>query len=414
MMRIKIILILMFAFFVGGQGGFVSAQVKGSPANDVNVIDYRYQKFNGTLPRFADSLKFRDKIYNVYGAGVIADWENQGDQMSPMAGWGMRVATGYRYTPVHASEIDLLLGGNSGRLFFGVDVNYVMNLNNFAAKNDRQYKLEALFINGLSYRYSHGHAHGFNSGIRLQWNARVNTGFYIESKLNVLTSASQQRLLMTMPSLTAGLTIRYHYREYTLWDYITDFVSGLDNLAIRTNLLYDAAAIPNIGFECNLGKRFSVSADWMYAWWKKDDIGWFWRTYGGELAIKKWFGKNSSERLFTGHHIGLYAQCLTYDFALNGRGQIGGDDEKSLFGKANYGGGIEYGYSLPVSKHINFDFSVGVGYFEGQYKEYQSEEDCYVWQSTKYRHWVGPTKLQISLVYLIGKSAENRNKGGER
>jgi hypothetical protein len=149
----------------------------------------------------------------------------------------------------------------------------------------------------------------------------------------------------------------------------------------------------------------------MYAWWNKDDIGWYWRTYGGELTVKKWFGKKSSERLFTGHHIGLYAQCLTYDFAFNGRGQIGGDDEKSLFGKANYGGGIEYGYSMPVSKHINFDFSIGVGYLKGQFKDYQAQDDCYVWQNLKKRNFFGPTKAEISLVWLLGNSSKN---GGVR
>ena len=413
MMRIRIILILMLAFLLGGQGGFVFAQVKGSPTNNVNAIDYRYQTFNGSLPRFADSLKFRDKFYNVFGGGVVADWENVGGQISPMSGWTTRIASGYRYTPVHASEVDLLLGGNTGRVFLGVDVNYVMNLNNFAHKTDRRNKLEALFITGLSYRYAQGHAHGVNSGIRLQWNARVNTGFYIESMVNVLTSADHQRLFMTQPALTAGLTIRYHYREYAIWDYITDFVAGLDNIAIKTNLLYDAVAIPNLGFEYHLGKNFSVSADWMYAWWDKHDIGWYWRTYGGELAIRKWFGKKTSDRLFTGHHIGLYGQCLTYDMAINGRGQIGGGSEESLWGKANFGAGVEYGYSLPVSKRLNFDFSIGVGYFGGQYQEYEAQDDCYVWQTTKRRQWIGPTKAEISLVYLLGKTADNRKKGGE-
>ena len=414
MMRIKIILILMLAFLLGGQGAVVYAQVKGSPVNSVNAIDYRYQQFNGTLPSFADSVKFRDRSYNVIGAGAVYDWEQKDDAMSQMSGWSTRVAYGYKYTPVHATEVDFTLGGNSKGHFFGADLNYVMNLNNFASRRDGKNKVEAYFIAGLSYRYAQDHAYGLNSGLRLQWNFRTNTGLFIEPKVNVLTSEGQGRLFTTQPYLSAGLVIRYHKVEYTIVDYLSDLIASIDNTAIKTNLLYDLAAVPNLGLEFNLGNNFSIATDWMYAWWNKDSIGWYWRTYGGELAIRKWFGKKSQDRLFTGHHIGLYGQCLTYDIALNGHGQIGGGSEEALWGKANYGAGLEYGYSVPVSKRLNFDFSVGVGYFGGQYQEYVAEDNCYVWQSTKQRHWIGPTKAEISLVYLIGKTADNKNKGGRK
>ena len=46
-----------------------------------------------------------------------------------------------------------------------------------------------------------------------------------------------------------------------------------------------------------------------------------------------------------------------------------------------------------------------------------AEEDidnCYVWQATKERHWFGPTKAEISLVWLIGRGNFNKGKGGRR
>ena len=62
-------------------------------------------------------------------------------------------------------------------------------------------------------------------------------------------------------------------------------------LAVKTNMLYDALLVPNIGVELYLGKDWSVGANWMYAWWKTDRRHWYWRTYGGDIAIRKWFGK---------------------------------------------------------------------------------------------------------------------------
>ena len=184
-------------------------------------------------------------------------------------------------------------------------------------------------------------------------------------------------------------------------------------MSLRTNMLYDAGLIPNIGADFYLGKNWSVSALWMYSWWKADGPHWYWRTYGGDLAIRRWIGKAANNKPLTGHHIGLYAQVLTYDFEVGGRGYIGGRPGGSLWDKCNYGGGLEYGYSLPIGKRLNVDFTVAVGYLGGECQEYIPDKGCYVWDKTVKRHWVGPTKAEISLVWLLGRGNTNRKKGGE-
>lgn len=117
-------------------------------------------------------------------------------------------------------------------------------------------------------------------------------------------------------------------------------------MAVKTNMLYDAIAVPNIGVEFYAGRNWSVGANWMYAWWKTDRKHWYWRTYGGELNVRKWFGKRAQEKPLQGHHLGVYGQLLTYDFETGGRGYIGGKPGGSLWDKANWGAGVEYGLSL--------------------------------------------------------------------
>lgn len=185
-------------------------------------------------------------------------------------------------------------------------------------------------------------------------------------------------------------------------------------MAVKTNMLYDAIAVPNIGAEFYAGRNWSVGANWMYAWWKTDRKHWYWRTYGGELNVRKWFGKRAQEKPLQGHHLGVYGQLLTYDFETGGRGYIGGKPGGSLWDKANWGAGVEYGYSLPVGRRLNLDFTVGAGYLGGEYWEYISLEDCYVWQATKRLRWFGPTKAEVSLVWLIGRGNYNNRKGGRR
>lgn len=185
-------------------------------------------------------------------------------------------------------------------------------------------------------------------------------------------------------------------------------------MAVKSNLLYDAAAIPNAGVEFYLGRDWSATASWMYAWWKHDMKHWYWRVYGGELGLRKWFGEAAQEKPLTGHHIGLYGQMLTYDFETGGRGYMGGQPGGSLWDKANYAGGVEYGYAMPVGKRLNLDFVIGVGYMGGKYHEYLPVDGCYVWQVTKQRNWFGPTKAEVSLVWLLGRGNINKGKGGGR
>lgn len=76
---------------------------------------------------------------------------------------------------------------------------------------------------------------------------------------------------------------------------------------ISTNMLYDALLIPSIGVEFYLGKNWSVAATWEYGWWKCDHKHNYWRAYGGDLEVRKWFGKKADEKPLTGHHVGSMA-----------------------------------------------------------------------------------------------------------
>lgn len=179
-------------------------------------------------------------------------------------------------------------------------------------------------------------------------------------------------------------------------------------ISLSTNLLYVAAAIPNIGVEFDLGGHWSIGGNWMYAWWKSDAKYRYWRVYGGDVHLQHWFAPKRKSRLFTGHHLGVYGQIVTYDFEWGGRGYLGD--------RWSYGGGVEYGHSWRVGKRLNIDASLWLGYIGGEYKEYIPQDTHYLWQETKQRNYWGPTQLQISLVWLLDKNPHwkrHHRKGGE-
>lgn len=177
-------------------------------------------------------------------------------------------------------------------------------------------------------------------------------------------------------------------------------------MLIKTSLLHDALLIPHVGAEIAIGCKWSVGAQWWHSWWWSDRTHWYHRTYGGDLELRYWPDVARGKKPFTGHHFGLYGGILTYDFEWGARGYLA--DRWSFFG------GLSYGYSLPISRRMNLDFTIGLGYLGGIYKEYLPKDDCYVWQATKNRQWIGPTKAEVSLVWLIGHKNENPKKGGRR
>lgn len=181
-------------------------------------------------------------------------------------------------------------------------------------------------------------------------------------------------------------------------------------MAIKSNLLYDAALIPNVAVEFSLKDNWTLGAGWMHAWWKNDRHNRYWRIYGAEFDVRKYFGKVVSGRPFSGHHLGAFVQFLTWDFELGKRGYMCGKPGGDIWDKAGKGVGIAYGYSLPVSSRLNLDFGIGAGVFMGTCYKYVPSGDKYIWNETRKLCWIGPTKLEVALVWIIGKGSFIKKK----
>lgn len=175
--------------------------------------------------------------------------------------------------------------------------------------------------------------------------------------------------------------------------------------ALKSNLLYDALLVPNLALEASIGSGWTLGAGGMLAWWSKDAKHRYWRIYGGDLEIRKYFGTLSKSKPLQGHHLGIYGDFLTYDFEFGAKGYQS---------KATYAAGIKYGYSHPIANRLNLDFALGIGYLHSNYKTYVPRDGCYVYQETKKRKWLCPTQAEISLVWLLGKGNTNKKKGGKK
>lgn len=170
-------------------------------------------------------------------------------------------------------------------------------------------------------------------------------------------------------------------------------------VALRSNLLFDAVLVPNIGVEFTLCQQLSVVLDYYGTWLKTDRHHRYWQCYGGYVSLRHylrdWLNPVND---MTGHHVGAYLCLMTYDVEWGGRGY--------QCATPGIGFGLEYGYTMKLGRRLQLDFNLGLGYFYNEYDEYLPTFDGtnhYVWQSTHQRNWWGPTKAEVCLKWVIGK-----------
>ena len=163
-------------------------------------------------------------------------------------------------------------------------------------------------------------------------------------------------------------------------------------LALKVNLLYAATTTPNLGVEYAFSPR--MSAEIWGAYNLIDFRGDFsLRHYLAEVETRYWF-----DRPFSRHFVGAHA--------LAGRFDVGGIPfihalKHHHYRGTVYGGGLTYGYYHRLAGRWGIEASLGVGYALLKYDRYRCR-GCAVMEARFKRHYWGPTRAAVSLVYRLG------------
>lgn len=62
--------------------------------------------------------------------------------------------------------------------------------------------------------------------------------------------------------------------------------------------------------------------------------------------------------------------------------------------------GISYGYTWILGKRWNLEANIGAGYIYTKYDKYECKT-CGRFKGNQKKHYFGPTKAGISLIYII-------------
>jgi len=163
--------------------------------------------------------------------------------------------------------------------------------------------------------------------------------------------------------------------------------------AAKTNLLYDAGTVLNVAVEIPMGKHWSAGLDYKFPWWVWDHNSRCLEIIHGDGFARYWFGNRTSRRVLTGGFAGIMLGGGYYDLEPHNTGYQG----------EFYTASAECGYAFRINGHWSFELSAGLGWLGTKYRYYKGVQDDQhlVWQHSGRYTWLGPTKVNASIVYLF-------------
>lgn len=163
-------------------------------------------------------------------------------------------------------------------------------------------------------------------------------------------------------------------------------VKAEEQVAVKTNLLYDALLNANLGIEWNVAPKWSIDLSGNYNGWKLSH-GKQWKHWMLQPEARYWLkADNMRKHFLTGHIFGGQFNTTLNHYRRQGWAA---------------GIGVGYGYSWRFGNHWGLEAELAVGYARYSYDKFPCA-DCGRKIATRNKNYVGPTKAAVNLVYYFG------------
>ncbi len=170
-----------------------------------------------------------------------------------------------------------------------------------------------------------------------------------------------------------------------------------DRWAIKSNALYLAAGVTNIGGEYAFHPHWSVDLPLVYSPYTLA------RTYRMRFLYIQPEARYWLDRPMRGHFFGVHLHAGVFNVSLDNKNRY--QSEKGF-----HGAGISYGYAMPLSRRWSMEFTVGVGYAFTRYCTYYNVPNGLRYEKDRpYNYW-GLTKLGLNFVYRFGDKCGKTRK----
>ncbi len=175
--------------------------------------------------------------------------------------------------------------------------------------------------------------------------------------------------------------------------------SRAQDVALKTNLLYDALLTPSVGIEIGLAPKWTVDVSGQINNWDVNNH--LWKQWVIQPEARYWLCQR-----FSGHFFGAHALGGQYNFGhVDLPFKFLGTDFRELkeYRRQGWmvGAGIAYGYSWILDRHWNFEAEIGIGWIYTRYDTYRCADCGKKVKANTPHNYFGPTKAAINFVYTF-------------
>ncbi len=165
--------------------------------------------------------------------------------------------------------------------------------------------------------------------------------------------------------------------------------------ALKTNLLTDLTGTFNLGAEFRLSNYLTLDLSANYNPWTFSDNRKL-KHIQVQPELRYWVHEP-----FNGHFLGAHVNYTNFNVGnLNLPLNIFSDLKDHRLQGNGYGVGVAYGYQWLLSPRWSMEASLGLGYMYLDYSRYECHT-CGKKLNKDNKHYFGPTKLGVSLIYII-------------
>lgn len=157
------------------------------------------------------------------------------------------------------------------------------------------------------------------------------------------------------------------------------------HLFLRANLLRWAILTPDLGVEWRICPSWGIAVNGSWTSWSWNDKDRRYALWEVTPEVRYYMGEKKA------WYLGAMFKAGQFNYKLSETGKQG-----DLMG-----GGITAGYQLQLSKALDLDFNLGLGYLNADFEKYEVIDGVRVRCGNETKNWCGPINAGVTLVWKL-------------
>lgn len=157
------------------------------------------------------------------------------------------------------------------------------------------------------------------------------------------------------------------------------------HLSLRANLLRWATLTPDLGLEWRICPSWGIAVNGSWTSWSWSDKDRRYALWEVAPEVRYYMGEKKA------WYLGAMFKAGQFNYKISETGKQGDLT----------GGGITAGYQLQLSKALDLDFNLGLGYLNVDFEKYEVIDGVRVRRGNETKDWYGPINAGVTLVWKL-------------